>query len=501
MPADGLGPTTQDSWVDLARKVDWTFRYVDERQVYPDEVSGRPWLPHEAWANWDEPYRTTYTQYVSTQSDKDQALDAVRDAVGHVDAYRRLPPEWRSAVKLHTATLALTEFAAVIGNLRAARFGRDSAWRSTALLGALDETRHSQIPLLIMHDLVRADPQLDWTHKFLHTNNWLAVAARHFVDELLVVSDPIEFAVATNFVFETAFTNLQFIGFSSLTHAVTDTLFEKMLSSIQTDEARHSQIGPAVLEILVKHDRAHAQYLLDKWFWRSWLFFSVVTGFCMDYLTPLEHRTQSFAEFVDEWLLDQFESSLERYGLERPFYWKEFLAGISSYHHRVYLSAYTYRATTWFDFPLPGPAERAWLREKYPSTWDGLDPLWTAITERWKQGGPGVEWYVHGTTPIGFCTLCQLPLCNGTMPDNSARVVELEGERRIFCSEPCEWIFRSDPARYRDHKDVVRRILDGEAPANVLQLTREYFGLPESMQGKDVTGGRYAWLRPEREKP
>ena len=33
--------------------------------------------------------------------------------------------------------------------------------------------------LQIMHELVKWDPQFDWTHKFYHTNNWVAVAARH----------------------------------------------------------------------------------------------------------------------------------------------------------------------------------------------------------------------------------------------------------------------------------------------------------------------------------
>jgi toluene monooxygenase system protein A len=489
--------SNRDGWFDLARKVDWTFRYVREADVYPPLVSGSPWLPHSAWAQWEEPYRTTYTEYVEGQSAKEASVDAVRESVGSIEDFTRLDPAWRSAIKLHAATLALAEFAAVIGNLRAARFGRDSAWRNAALLGALDETRHAQIPLLLMHDLVRADPQLDWIHRFFHTDNWLAIAARHLVDELLILADPIEFAVATNFVFETGFTNLQFIGLSSLAHAAGDKLFEKLLGSIQTDEARHAQMGPAVLEVIVRHDRARAQQLVDKWFWRSWLFFSLVTGFCMDYLTPLPHRTQSFKEFVEEWVLDQFEQSLAAHGLERPWYWPQFLESISTYHHKAYASAYTYRATTWFDFPVPGPAERKWLREKYFPTWDSFAPIWDVIGDRWRKSGPGVEWYTHGTTPIGFCNLCQLVLCNGPADANAARVIEFDGSRYIFCSEPCERIFRAEPERYRDHEGVVKRILGGEAPANLLELVRTYFGLPEAMQGKDSARGRYEWLGSE----
>jgi toluene monooxygenase system protein A len=484
----------RETWFDLARKLDWTLSYVDEREVFPEVASGRPWLPSSAWADWEEPYRTTYSEYVTTQSAKETAVHAVRRAVGGIEDFQRLDRRWLSALKLHVATLPLAEFAAVVGNLRAARFGRDSAWRTTATLGALDEMRHAQIPLLIMHELVRWDPQFEWTHFFYHSNQWVAIAGRHLMDELLLASDPIEFAIATNFVFETGFTNLQFVGLAAVAHGVGDRMFETMIKSIQTDEARHSQIGPAVLAIVVKHDRAYAQHLVDKWFWRQWHLFAIVTGFAMDYLTPLASRTTSFKEFMEEWVLDQFARSLADVGLDKPWYWDEFVASIESYHHMVYASAYSYRATVWFDLALPSPDEREWLRSKYPTSWPAFEPVWERLTERWQRGGPEVEWYAHGTTPVGFCNLCQLVLCAGTPSHNTARTREHGGRRYIFCSEPCERLFMQDHAQYAAHKDIVARILAGEAPGNLLELLRNYFGLAQDTWGKDVEHGNFSWL-------
>jgi toluene monooxygenase system protein A len=481
-------------WLDLARKLDWTYSYVSEREVYPEPVSGTPWLEQEAWQSWNEPFRTSYHEYVIQQAAKDASVHAVRAAVGRVEDFQKHDRQWLSAVKLHAGTLPLAEFAAVIGNLRAARFGRDSAWRTAAALGALDELRHTQIPLLIMHDLVRWDPQFDWTHKLYHSNEWIAIAARHVFDEMLLMSDPIELAIATNFVFETGFTNLQFVGLSAMAHDVGDQMFENMIKSIQTDEARHAQIGPAVLEIVLRHDKAYAQRLVDKWFWRQWLLFSVVTGISMDYLTPLAHRRSSFKEFMEEWILDQFVRSLDELGLAKPWYWDQFLASIGRYHHMVYVSAYTYRATVWFDLPLPSPEEREWLRGKYPAIWPALAPAWERITERWREAGPNVEWYTHGTTPIGFCNVCQLVLCGGTPSENTARVVTRAGSKHVFCSEPCQWIFEQEPERYATHRDIVKRILAGEAPANLLELLRVYFGLTQDVWGKDISGGTYPWL-------
>lgn len=484
----------RDEWLPLARELDWELGYVDEREVYPEAISGTPWLGAAQWRSWDEPYRTTYREYVATQHAKDAALHAVRQAIGGAEDLARLDPGWRSVLKLHTATLPLAEFAAVVGNLRAARFGRATAWRNTACLGALDELRHTQLPLLLVHPWVEGDRQFDWAHRFFHTDDWVAIAGRHLIDELLLTADPIELAIGTNFVFETGFTNLQFIGLAAVAHQVGDRMFERLLQSIQTDEARHAQIGGPVLELVIAHDPARAQYLVDKWFWRSWLFFAVVTGFAMDYLTPLEHRRASFEEFVQEWVIDQFERSLAALGLARPWYWDSFVASLGSYHHMLYASAYSYRASVWFDMPMPGPAERSWLRSKYPHTWDQFDPIWARLGERWAASGPSVEWYSHGATPVGFCDLCQLVLCNGTPGHNDARTHVHGGRKRVFCSAPCQWIFEQEPERYADHRSVVGRILQGEAPANLLELLK-WFGLDAGMWGKDLHGGDYPWLR------
>jgi toluene monooxygenase system protein A len=205
---------------------------------------------------------------------------------------------------------------------------------------------------------------------------------------MLVGTDPIEFAIATNFVAETGFTNLQFIGLSALSHEVGDRMFETMVTSIQTDEARHAQIGHPVLATLIRHDPERAQYLVDKWFWRTWSFFALITGFSMDYLTPLAHRRSSFKEFMEEWIIDQFQRTLTAFGLKRPWYWDGFIEELDIYHHMLYASAYTYRSTVWFDFALPGPEERAWLRAKYPRTWNLLEPVWERIVERWRKSGP-----------------------------------------------------------------------------------------------------------------
>jgi toluene monooxygenase system protein A len=489
----------REDWIGFTRKLDWTPSYVDERELFPAALSGTPWLPRSAWESWDEPYRTTYPEYVTTQHEKELSFRAVREALGSPDEFKKLPRTWVDALKLHAATLPLAECAAVIGNLRAARFARDADWRTAATFGALDELRHTQLPLGVMHDLVRGEPQFDWTHRLYHSDNWVAIAARHMMDELLLGANAIEFAIGTNFVFETGFTNLQFVALSSLAHDVGDRLFEAMVATIQSDEARHAQIGGPVLAAVARADPAYAQYLFDKWFWRSWLLFSVVTGFAMDYLTPLGARRGSFKEFVQEWVLDQFLASAAEHGLQKPWYWETFLESLDHYHHMVYASAYTYRASVWFNMVVPGPDERSWLRDKYPASWPALDPVWQRISERWAAADPGNDFAVHGASIIGFCDLCQLVLCGGTPARNTASVLERQGRKYVFCSDPCRWLFEREPERYAAHKGVVTRVLDGEMPGNLIALLRRSFGLDFSSWGKDAFRGEYPWLhRPPR---
>jgi toluene monooxygenase system protein A len=218
----------------------------------------------------------------------------------------------------------------------------------------------------------------------------------------------------------------------------------------------------------------------------------------MDYFTPLESRTRSFKEFVEEWVIEQYLNSLAQYGLKPPWYWETFLSSLDYYHHMVYASAYTYRATVWFDFVVPGPRERAWLRAKYPASWPELEPVWEQVSRRWAEADPGNDFAVHGTAIVTFCDLCQLVLCGGTPRRNSATVVERDGRKYIFCSEPCRWIFEREPERYAAHRDVVKRVLEGEAPANLVAMLRRYFGLRYEDWGKDVFAGDYPWLERRR---
>ncbi|HEX3426615.1 MAG TPA: YHS domain-containing protein [Acidimicrobiales bacterium] len=481
----------RDDWLDLARKVDWTFRFVEEDDVFPEAMSGAPWLPHDAWREWNEAYRTTYREYVRNQRAKDDSVAGVRSALSKARLIEALDPGWLQLVKFHNGALALAEYAGAVAEARMARFGRDSAWRTMATLGSLDEVRHTQIPLLLGHELLRFDGNFDWTHKAFHTNEWVMIAARHLFDDMFLAADAIDTAVQLNFVFETGFTNLQFLAMAALADRADHHLFEKALASIQTDEARHAQIGHPVLRTLLANGgRERAQYLVDKMWWRCWRLLIGLTGTAMEYLTPLEARRQSFKEFMEEWVIDQFTKNLAELDLELPWFWDQFLDELDYSHHSFQLGLYAYRTTLWFDVAMPDERERAWLVEKYPTWIETYGPLWDRLELAWSRGG---EADTLASCLPALCNLCQLPTLFVRPQRNTACTAEFGGRKYLFCSEPCRWIFTREPGRFASHQSVVDRIVAGVAPGGLSDLHR-WMGLDAPTEtGKDLRRGLDPW--------
>ena len=157
--------------------------------------------------------------------------------------------------------------------------------------GMLDEIRHAQAQLYFAHEYVKKDRQFDWAHESMKSNNWGVLAARHFFDDMLMSRDAISTSILANFAFETAFTNLQFIGLTADAVRAGDHTFAKLIQSIQSDEARHAQLGTPLVTFLIESgQKERAQGLIDIALWRSWRLFGILTGLPMDYYVPLEKR-------------------------------------------------------------------------------------------------------------------------------------------------------------------------------------------------------------------
>ena len=332
----------------------------------------------------------------------------------------------------------------------------------------------------------------DWCHKSSKTENWIIISLRHALDDIAHTRDGTTAAVMLNMGLEQSFTNLQFVALSADAAKCGDHSFATMLQSIQTDEARHAQIGEPLIRILCENGRKkEAQQMVDVSFWRMWKQFSALSGIGMDYYTPLEHRENSLKEFMEEWVIGQFGRTVEALGLDLPWYWDYLKHDIATFHHAQQIGVYVYRATEWWrPIASVSPAEREWLEEKYPGWNDTFGKCWDVITENIRNG------HYDKTVPLApplICNMCGLEVSGiaGGEWQPVDHHVDLDGRRYHFCCEPCKWIFELEPARYKGHRSIIDRAFDGTIGPDADDFYN-YMGQSEAERG--VCGYDYQWI-------
>ena len=486
----------RSEWYNLARATNWTPRYVTEEDLFPTEMSDRFGLSLEQWEAYDEPFKISYREYVDVQSKKDADAYSVRAALARSNFYDQADPGWQSILKLHFGALCLAEYSAVPGEAKMVRFGKAPGMRNMATFGTLDEIRHTQIQLYFAHEFVGKSRQFDLAQKMFHTNSWAAIASRAALDDTILSRDAASMSIMLTFALEQGFTNLQFLGLAADAAKAGDYSFSNLISSVQTDEARHAQIGGAALKVLIANGKKkEAQQAVDISFWRQWRIFFTLTGPAIDYITPLAHRDKSFKEFIEEFIIVQFERALLDLGLERPWYWEFFLKSVEFYHHSGHLEIWFVRQTVWWD-PAAGvtPPERAWLESKYPGWSEKWGRLWDVVADNARH--QRIDKLYPKTLPM-LCNICGLSV--GSTPhtghSNRGYWTDLEGRRYYFCSEPCQWIFNLEPSRYQDHKSVIDRLLTGDIQPPDIEGTLRYFDLMPGERGEDAHDYAWAWTQ------
>lgn len=481
-----------EDWYHLTHQTNWSPSYVPVDVMFPPDLSDVYGLPIEEWEKFDEPYKVTYRDYVKVQRDKDVGAYSVKAALSRSDFFKNASPHWKALLALHFGPVCWAEFHSASAFARMTRFAKSPGMRNMATFGTLDEIRHGQIQIFFAYEFLKHDRAFDWAHKSSKTENWIIVSLRHCLDDIVHTRDAVSAAIGLNFSLEQAFTNLQFVALSADAAKHGDHTFATMLQSIQTDEARHSQIGEPLIRIMLENGlKDECQRLVDVSFWRFWKQFSALSGISMDYYTPLEHRENSLQDFMNEWVVGQFVRQLERLGLEKPWYWDYFLYDIKTFHHAQQIGVYVYRATEWWR-PIAGvsPPEREWLEKKYPGWNETYGRCWDVVIENILQGE--FDKTVPEAPPL-LCNMCGLEV-SGVAGDRWAakdHYLDHEDRRYHFCSDVCQWIFRLEPDRYKGHDSLIDRAFNGTIPPGPDSFY-EYMG--HSFVERGVCGYDYDWV-------
>jgi toluene monooxygenase system protein A len=481
----------RDDWYETSRDLDWTLSYVDRDEAFPASWTGADGIPEDAWQAWEEPFRVSYRDYVRIQREKESGVKAVSNALIRAGVYDKLDPAHVAASQLHMGTTCMVEYMAVTMQSRFCRFAPSPKWRNLGVFGMLDETRHTQLDMRFSHDLLKQDPRFDWAQKAFHTNEWGVLAVKNFFDDIMLSADCVEAALATSLTVEHGFTNIQFVALAADAMAAGDINWSNLLSSIQTDEARHAQQGFPTLQVLMEHDPERAQRAMDVAFWRSTRLFQTLTGPAMDYYTPVEQRKMSFKEFMLEWIVNHHERILEDYGLKKPWYWDQFLVALDNGHHAMHIGTWFWRPTLFWK-PNAGvsKAERKWLNEKYPSWEENWGVLWDEIIANVNSGHP--ELTLPETLPA-LCNLTQLPLGSAMSRHELKPATSIyKGRLYHFDSEISKWCFDIEPERYAGHMTVVDRFIAGQIQPMNLAGGLQWMGLTPDVMGDDAYGYRWA---------
>lgn len=137
----------RDEWYDLVRTTNWTPKYVAEDALFPEQMSGARGIPMAVWETYDEPYKTTYPEYVSIQREKDSGTYSIKAALERAAFVDQADPGWVSTMLAHYGAIPLGEYVAGIGEARMARFSKAPGNRNMAVFGMMDENRHAQLQL------------------------------------------------------------------------------------------------------------------------------------------------------------------------------------------------------------------------------------------------------------------------------------------------------------------------------------------------------------------
>ncbi|ADG05700.1 YHS domain-containing protein [Kyrpidia tusciae] len=476
----------------LTRDLMWDPKDVDFKQIYPlVEAEG---IRIKDPKRWEDPFRMTFNQYVKIQAEKEHLHHAIRSAFEANHGHARIvDSRWFEGVKAFAVAVQPAEYSA---HRLMAYIGRNipiEAIRFATFNQAVDELRHAQIE--IKH-YAHMSKYYDGLHAYAKTNEnlWFNTVPKSFFDDALT-SGPFEALIAIAFSFEYVFTNILFLPFAASAAAVGDEHFASVGKSVQSDESRHMALGMAALKMLLEEDDRNipiVQRWLDKWYWRCYRIFSVISTL-VDYYPRVRAISwkKAFEMYVEDQVLNGLFKDLYKYGIRPPRNFEDTIKEKEHYSHATMRILDHYKHANYFRGFRLQPDDYEWLSNEYPNTFERYyAPFFRKMDDHvMAVAAPGLP---------AVCAVCQVP-CEFPDPDHPDRMwtqyAEYNGKTHMFCSPGCRDIFLEEPEKYMQWWWPAESYLSGEFGPTLSDMF-EYFGFtPEEANEHYSSRDYHRWIR------
>lgn len=471
----------------LTRGLDWEPSYQPKEKIFP--YTAYEGIRIHDWDKFEDPFRLTMDAYWKFQAEKERRLYAVIDSFAQNNGQMNVTDaRYINALKIFLTAVSPLEYAAHRSYAHVGRHFDGVGPRIACQMQAIDELRHAQTQI---HTISHFNKFFDGLHDpwHMHGRVWYLSVPKSFFEDAMSAG-PFEFLTAISFSFEYVLTSLLFVPFMSGAAYNGDMATVTFGFSAQSDESRHMTLGLEIIKFMLEQDEANVpiiQKWIDKWFWRGYRLLSIV-AMMMDYMLPKKIMSwQEAWEIYFEQGGGALFKDLSRYGIRLPKYHEIAMAEKDRYSHQAWATFYQYTHAAAFHTWLPDADEEAWMREKYPETYDRL---YAPRYAYWaKEAAEGRRFFNNGLPQL--CQVCQIPAFFTEADDPtriSLRSCEHEGERYHFCSDGCRDIFLDEPEKYVQSWLPVHQIYQGNCGGASVPEVLQWYNLNMGVDNHDYHG-------------
>ena len=266
--------------LEAARRVPTEYEIASSKLLYYDAARGfevttpiQDWYRKFAvesalrvsdWGRFEDPQRTTYTDYVERQKARETFVDGVLRSIDESDYDKRLSPSWLRTLEAMLPVLrypchGMMMVAAYLGQL-----APESRVVIVQLFQSADETRRIQRIAYRMHQLRAVEPSFGEQSRMAWQEGPEWQPLRKVVETLLVTYDFGEAWVALNLVLKPMFDHLFTVELAKFASHSGDPRLGQVLFSLGEDWRWHREVARELVRVAIA-DRADNHTAIEGW--------------------------------------------------------------------------------------------------------------------------------------------------------------------------------------------------------------------------------------------